>query len=73
MRLARTKKCDPALSTDESREWQGRQKPNMDVEIFNLNVDELWKQVPDYDTTNERLCWLAIQSLVPTGFECFAH
>eukprot|EP00971_Amphidinium_carterae_P051708 1018051-Amphidinium_carterae.1 len=41
MKLTRARKCDPALTHDDTRNWQGRDQPKLDEEFFTLDADAI--------------------------------
>ena len=49
LKLARARQGDPAVSADENKIFQSRQKPELDVEFYNLSPEELVQALPDYD------------------------
>ena len=49
LRLARARQSDPAVVHDHSSNFQGRSKPDLDVEFCHLSGEDLAKALPNYD------------------------
>ena len=49
LRLARTREDDPAMTHDDSRDFQTRDKPDLDVDFLKLDPEMLAQVLPSYD------------------------
>ncbi len=49
LRMARTREADPALAHDQSRDFQTRSRPELDVDYLQLDPEVLLRALPDYD------------------------
>ena len=49
LKLARLRQSDPAIAADKTKTFQSRQKPELDVEFYNLSAEELLDELPDCD------------------------
>ena len=49
LRLARTREADPALTHDDARDFQTRDKPDLDVDFAELDPELLAQALPSYE------------------------
>eukprot|EP00971_Amphidinium_carterae_P129435 2563678-Amphidinium_carterae.3 len=85
LRLSRVRAADPALLKDDSKRWQGRRTPSLDVEFYRLSPEALAEELPAYDVRKAMLardplaCSEGFRALVQLtlqhllGVRCCAH